>query len=39
MVGICTTLIGLVKIIEDRIGSSRVDEYGGLAGLRACCFS
>jgi hypothetical protein len=33
MVGICTTLIGLVKIIEDRIGSSRVDEYGGLAGL------
>ena len=33
MVGICTTLIGLVKIIEDRTGSSRVDEYGGLAGL------
>jgi hypothetical protein len=33
MVGICTTLIGLVKIIEDRIGSSHVDEYGGLAAL------
>src|SRR5215212_7950693 len=28
MVGICTTLIGLVKIIEDRIGSSHVDECG-----------
>ena len=33
MRGICTTLIGLVKIIEDRIGSSHVDEYGGLAAL------
>ncbi len=33
MVGICTTLIGLVKIIEDRIGSSHVDEYGGLTAL------
>ena len=33
MVGICTTLIGLVKIIEDRTGSRHVDEYGGLAAL------
>jgi hypothetical protein len=33
MVGICTTLIGLVKIIEARIGSSHVDEYGGLAAF------
>src|SRR5215207_8759146 len=33
MVGICTTLIGLVKIIEARIGPSHVDEYGGLAAL------
>ena len=33
MGGICTTLIGLVKIIEDRTGSRHVDEYGGLAAL------
>ena len=33
MVGICTTLIGLVKIVENRIGPSHVDEYGGLAAL------
>ena len=33
MVGICTTLIGLVKIIEARVGTSHVDEYGGLAAL------
>ena len=31
--GICTTLIGLVKIIEVRTGSRYVDEYGGLAAL------
>ena len=31
MIGICTTLIGLVKIIEARIGPSHVDEYGGLS--------
>ena len=32
--GICTTLIGLVKIIEARIGPSHVDECGALiAGL------
>ncbi len=33
MIGICTTLIGLVKIIDDRIGSSHVDEYGGLTAM------
>ena len=33
MVGICTTLIGLVKIVETRTGPSHVDEYGGLAAL------
>jgi hypothetical protein len=33
MVGICTTLIGLVKIIEERIGPSHVDEYAGLTAL------
>lgn len=33
MVGICTTLIGLVKVVEGRIGPSRVDEYAGCASL------
>jgi len=33
MVGICTTLVGLVKLNEARSGSSRVDEYSGLAAL------
>jgi hypothetical protein len=28
MIGICTTLIGLVKIVESRSGPSVVDEYG-----------
>lgn len=30
MMGICTTLVGLVKIREAQIGESRVDEFGGL---------
>lgn len=33
MVGVCVTLIGLVKIVEARIGPSRVDEYAGIASL------
>jgi hypothetical protein len=33
MVGVCTTLIGLVKIIEGRIGPSHVDEWAALAAL------
>lgn len=33
MIGICTTLIGLVKVIEGRIGPSRVDEYTACASL------
>lgn len=33
MVGICTALIGLVKIIEARIDPTHVDESGGLAAL------
>ena len=33
MLGICTTLIGLVKILETRIGPSRVDEFGGVVGI------
>lgn len=33
MIGICTTLIGLVKIVEGRIGPSRVDQYAACASL------
>jgi hypothetical protein len=33
MIGICTTLIGLVKVVEGRIGPSRVDEYTACASL------
>ncbi|MER2265960.1 hypothetical protein [Methylobacterium oxalidis] len=33
MIGICTTLIGLVKIAEAQIGQSRTDEWVGLAAL------
>lgn len=33
MVGVCTTLVGLVKIAEERIGASRVDEYASLSSL------
>ena len=33
MIGICTTLIGLVKVIEGRIGPSRVDELAALTSL------
>ena len=31
MIGVSTTLIGLVKIVEGRIGPSHVDEYAGCA--------
>ncbi|WP_299717947.1 hypothetical protein [Tardiphaga sp.] len=30
MIGVCVTLIGLVKILEARIGPSRVDEYAAV---------
>jgi hypothetical protein len=33
MVGVCVTLIGLVKIAEGRIGPSQVDEYVALTAL------
>jgi|SRR4051812_28824825 hypothetical protein len=33
MIGVCATLIGLVKLAEGRIGPSRVDEYAALASL------
>ncbi|HEY2034758.1 MAG TPA: hypothetical protein VGH02_13835 [Rhizomicrobium sp.] len=33
MIGICVTAIGLVKIVEGRIGPSNVDEYAALAAV------
>ena len=33
MIGVCATLIGLVKLAEVHIGPSRVDEYAALASL------
>lgn len=33
MIGICTTLIGLVKVAETRMGPSHADEYAALAAL------
>ncbi|URD35257.1 hypothetical protein M6G65_22390 [Methylobacterium tardum] len=33
MVGVCTTLIGLVKIAEGRIGPSHVDEAAALTAI------
>jgi hypothetical protein len=33
MIGVSATLIGLVKIAEERIGPSHVDEYAALATL------
>jgi hypothetical protein len=33
MIGVCATLIGLVKVAEPHIGPSRVDEYAALASM------
>lgn len=33
MLGICTTLIGLVKLHENHAGPSRVDEHGGIVAI------
>ncbi|MDP4026325.1 hypothetical protein Q8W71_27250 [Methylobacterium sp. NEAU 140] len=33
MVGVCVTLIGLVKIYETRAGPSHVDEYASLTAV------
>ncbi len=33
MIGICTTLVGLVKLVEGRIGPSRVDEFVAFIAL------
>jgi hypothetical protein len=33
MIGVCATLIGLVKLAEEKHGSSHVDEYAALAAV------
>ena len=33
MIGVCVTLIGLVKLPDARHGSSRVDEYAAMAAV------
>ena len=33
MIGVCTGLIGLVKIVETQAGPSRVDEFAALTAL------
>jgi hypothetical protein len=33
MIGVCITAIGLVKLVEGRIGPSHVDEYCSIAAL------
>jgi hypothetical protein len=33
MIGVCATLIGLVKLAEARHGTSRVDEYAAVAAV------
>jgi hypothetical protein len=33
MIGVCATLIGLVKLAEARHGSSHVDEYAAMAAI------
>jgi hypothetical protein len=33
MIGVCVTLVGLVKVVEIRAGPSHVDEYSALAAI------
>lgn len=33
MIGVCVTLVGLVKVAELRWGTSHVDEYAALAAI------
>ena len=33
MIGVCATVIGLVKVLEPDIGPSKVDEYAALTSL------
>lgn len=37
MIGICTTLVGLVKIVEGRLGPSSVDTYVAVIALLFLC--
>lgn len=39
MLGVCLTGIGLVKIAENRLGPSHVDEYLALDGACFLCIS
>jgi hypothetical protein len=36
MIGVCVTLIGLVKLAEARHGSSHVDEYAAITVFDQC---
>lgn len=33
MIGVCTTLVGLVKVAEVKSGSTHVDEYAAFAAI------
>ncbi|WP_438275659.1 hypothetical protein [Nitrobacter sp.] len=33
MIGVCTTLIGLVKLAETKYGASHVDEYAAIVAV------
>jgi hypothetical protein len=33
MIGVCATLIGLIKLAEGKLGSSHVDEYAALVAV------
>jgi len=33
LIGVCVTLVGLVKVVEIKIGNSRVDEYAALTAI------
>jgi hypothetical protein len=33
LIGVCVTLVGLVKVVEVKIGNSRVDEYAALVAI------
>ncbi len=33
MIGVCTTLVGLVKLLEGQLGGSHVDEWGAIIAV------
>jgi hypothetical protein len=33
LIGVCVTLVGLVKVVEVRTGNSHVDEYAAIAAI------